>query len=77
MFHHLEHWTWVESFYFTVVTVTTVGYGDLHPTTDVSRLFTALFILLGVSIGAGILSYFGSNAMKRRVNKRLEKLSDE
>lgn len=72
IFHALEDWTWTQSFYFTVVTVTTVGYGDLHPTTDATRLVTALFILVGVSIGAGIISFYGSHAVKQRVKNRLK-----
>lgn len=40
-YHLMEKWSWVSSFYFSVCTLTTVGYGDFVPTTDVSRLFTA------------------------------------
>ena len=36
------------SFYFSVATLTTVGYGDLHPTYDLSRVFTAFYLLFGV-----------------------------
>jgi len=28
-YHQLEDWSWTESFYFTVCTLTTLGYGDL------------------------------------------------
>lgn len=44
----LEGWDIIEAFYFSVATLTTVGYGDLHPTSDVSRLFTAAYILTGI-----------------------------
>jgi hypothetical protein len=33
VFHLLEKWSWIDSFYFTVITLATVGYGDLTPTT--------------------------------------------
>ncbi|MCX6747534.1 MAG: potassium channel family protein, partial [Candidatus Nomurabacteria bacterium] len=39
-FHILEGWDLPTSFYFSVATLTTVGYGDLHPTYDLSRVFT-------------------------------------
>ena len=38
----VEGWTVIEALYFTVITLTTIGYGDLHPTTEFSRLFTDL-----------------------------------
>jgi voltage-gated potassium channel len=40
----------VDAFYFSVVTLTTVGYGDFAPRTDVGKLFTALYVLVGVGI---------------------------
>lgn len=66
VFHRLENWTWIESFYFTVATLATVGYGDLHPTSDGSRLFAAFFILFGVSIGITSITYIGSRYLARR-----------
>ncbi len=44
----VEGWDFVESLYFSVATLTTVGYGDLYPTNDVSRLFTAAYVLIGI-----------------------------
>lgn len=46
----IEDWSWVDSLYFSVVAVTTVGFGDLSPTTDGSKLFTVLYVLTGVAI---------------------------
>jgi voltage-gated potassium channel len=66
VYRYLENWTWVQSFYFSVVTLTTVGYGDLHPTTDISRLFTAFFILSGVAITLTSLGVIGSSYFNRR-----------
>lgn len=59
-FRHLEDWTWAESFYFSVATLTTVGYGDIHPTSDTSRIFTSLYILVGVGVVLAALSNIGS-----------------
>jgi H+/Cl- antiporter ClcA len=58
----LEHWTPVQAFYFSVVTLATVGYGDLHPTTEVSELFTVAYILAGL----GILAAFVTQLAKDR-----------
>lgn len=45
-----EGWTWIESLYFCVVTLTTVGFGDMAPTSDVSKLFTTIYIIIGLGI---------------------------
>lgn len=46
----LEDWGWVDSLYFCVVAVTTVGFGDLSPTSDGAKIFTVFYILSGVTI---------------------------
>lgn len=65
VYHFLEEWTWVDSFYFTVCTLTTVGYGDMYPTTDASRLFTAVFALAGVGVAFASLGALGAMYLKR------------
>lgn len=70
LFHRLEHWTWMQSFYFTVSTLATVGYGDLHPTTDFSRGVTAVFILAGVSVTVTALGIIGKAYLDRRTTYR-------
>lgn len=72
IFHSLEEWTWIQSFYFTVVTISTVGYGDVVPTNDTTRIVVSFFILIGVAVGAGIISLYGSSIVKKRVTKRLD-----
>jgi hypothetical protein len=72
----LEGWTWIQSFYFSIITISTVGYGDLHPTTEISRLFTAFYILSGVAIALSALGIIGMNYLEKRekkISKRREK----
>jgi voltage-gated potassium channel len=38
----------IQALYYTIITISTVGYGDYIPTTDVARLFTISLILIGV-----------------------------
>lgn len=76
-FHRLEAgWSWIDSFYFSVVTVTTVGYGDLYPTTEGSRLFATLYILLGVAIMTASLGFIGTSFLKRREARFIKKRED-
>lgn len=72
-FRHFEHWNWITSFYFTVATLTTVGYGDLHPTSDGSRLFTALFILFSVGIALTAIGILGAAYLERRTQQIVER----
>ena len=46
----LEGWSFIDSLYFSTTTLTTIGYGDLHPTNPITKLFTVFYILSGVSL---------------------------
>jgi hypothetical protein len=52
----LEGWSPIDALYFSVVTLATVGFGDLHPTTDAAKLFTILYILFGLGVIAAFIS---------------------
>ena len=55
----VEHWNLVDALYFTTATFATVGYGDMSPTNDISRVFTTMFGLAGIGLlGAAIASLF-------------------
>lgn len=49
-YHYVEHLNWLDSLYFTVVTLATVGYGDITPKTDAGKVFTIFYIIIGISI---------------------------
>lgn len=64
-FQSLEQWTFIDSFYFTATTLTTIGYGDLAPTTDLSKIVTVVFALSGVTVFLYGLSVITSYYIKR------------
>lgn len=65
-FHHVEGWTWLDSYFFTVVTLSTVGYGSLVPATALGKIGTTVFIFLGLGVFAVAIQQFGTFAMRKR-----------
>jgi hypothetical protein len=55
-YHYVEHWTMVDAFYFTVTTLATVGFGDFAPKTDIGKLFTVFYIMVGVGTLLGFIN---------------------
>jgi hypothetical protein len=61
----IEDWSLVDSFYFSSVALTAVGFGDLTPSTDFSKIFTVFYIFSGVAI----VGMWLSMRLKRRAKK--------
>ncbi len=82
----LEDWTFLDSAYMTIITLATIGYHEVHPLTDSGKIFTILFVFIGVAPAWGFLvsilfksileghiqKLFGSRIME----KQLKKLKD-
>lgn len=47
-YHWVEGWGWIDAFYFSVITISTVGYGDFAPQTAAGKLFTSVYVLCGL-----------------------------
>ena len=53
--HDGSSMTWIDAIYFATVTVTTIGFGDITPTSDTGRLFIALYALVSCTWVGGCL----------------------
>lgn len=68
--------TVLDAFYFTLITSSTVGYGDIGPETNEAILFTMSVVVLGVaSFGIAIGALVGP-AIQARLTKTLGKMTD-
>lgn len=65
-FRLVEGWSWLDSYFSTVVTLSTVGYGSLVPATAAGKIGTTLFIFLGLGVFVAAVQQFGSYAVKKR-----------
>ncbi|MGK2877533.1 MAG: potassium channel family protein [Solirubrobacterales bacterium] len=63
----IEKWTFVDSLYFCVTTLTTVGFGNPAPSTDLGKLFTVFFVLSGVGMFLAVVNAVGKAAVKTQL----------
>ncbi len=52
----LEHYSFIDAFYMTVITASTVGFGEVHPLSDGGRIFVAFYILFNLLVVAYLVS---------------------
>ncbi|HEY8177875.1 MAG TPA: potassium channel family protein [Candidatus Limnocylindria bacterium] len=64
----VEGWSPLDSLYFSVTTLATVGYGDFAPTTGLGKIFTIFFVLAGV----GVVVAFASEVARQTINRTTE-----
>lgn len=79
-----EGWSLLDAFYMTVITITTIGFGEIHELSSGGRLFTVLLIVFGIGASAIFVTHFArlllENAVKgvwgkRKMEKKIEKIS--
>jgi len=69
IFYHLvEGWSILDSLYFVMVTLTTVGFGDFSPQTNLGKLFTIFYLFIGV----GVILTFVNILAKRDIDTLLK-----
>jgi voltage-gated potassium channel len=49
-YRFVEGWSWLDSLYFCVITLATVGYGDFSPQTPLGKIFTMVYIFTGIGL---------------------------
>lgn len=71
-YHNVEGWRWLDSLYFSVITLATIGYGDFTPKTDLGKAFTIIYVLIGIGILIAFIDPIGELIVQHRM-ERIEK----
>jgi hypothetical protein len=75
VYHFVEGWRILDSLYFSVITLTTVGYGDFSPQSDFGKVFTIFYVLIGIGIILGFINAT-YEYRKEKVRKRIKGAED-
>ena len=71
-YSQIEGWRYLDAVYFTVATVTTIGYGDIVPQTDLGKLFTIFFSFFGISMALYFFTLFGKYIFRKQLFAQLK-----
>ena len=75
-FSVLEDWEFLDSLYFTIATMTTVGYGDFVPTHDASKLLAVIYMVISVPLilfSIGLVAEVAHDKMREGDKKKKRK----
>ncbi|HID72919.1 TPA: two pore domain potassium channel family protein [Candidatus Micrarchaeota archaeon] len=74
-----EGWNLLDSIYFITMTISTVGYGDLVPKTEVGKIFTMVLVWVGISVAFFFiysLAAYRESTVDRHVVEKLRMLKN-
>lgn len=84
-YRFVADYSWVDAMYMTVITITTVGFGEVSPLTPEAKIFTIILILLSVVIVGFALTVISeyiisrssyNDLIHRRVQQEIDKMKD-
>lgn len=80
-FKVISHYTWIDALYMTIITITTVGFGEVVPLDDQSKVFTIFLILISLVVVGYALSIIteyilSKNNIEELKQKKMQKLID-
>ena len=76
-YHQAEGWNYLNSLYFVVITITTIGQGDFVPQTTAGKIFTMFFSFFGITIAFYLFSVMGSHLFKKHLGRKVSEIKKE
>lgn len=65
----IEGWGFIDALYFTVMTISTVGYGDITPETQLGKLFTIVYVICGMGIFVALVTRIANTVLRQSVEE--------
>jgi len=76
-YQRVDGWNLLDSFYFVVVTVTTIGYGDISPVTPTGKIFNIFYSFFGVGMAFYFLFLIGGAMFKKHIKRNVIEIKRE
>lgn len=64
-YRYIEGWSWIDAIYFSVITLSTVGFGDFYPRTGAGKIFTIGYILCGIGLFLSVATLLAENIIRQ------------
>jgi len=76
-FAEVEHWDWIDALWYCVMTLSTVGTGDFVPHTTFGKVFTIIYIFMGIGAFVAAARIIAQHAMDQANESPFDKIREK
>lgn len=69
IFNRIENWPLIDSFFYTTMTVTTIGYGELTPSHNLSKIITSIYAMISIPVGLFLFGILAEDILEHRLGR--------